>query len=242
MIEYYTDGSAVPNPGLGGYAVIKDGRPYLIGSEPEGSPVSNTHTTNIRMEAQGLITALRDAAGQPCKIYTDSQFWVNTLTKWAPGWAQNGWAKKGGEIKNLDLVKKLYGLYSSSQAKLIWNYGHHGQMLNEMADEWANKARAGHIRDAITIDKLDPYIAQRKQSHAVTKYNVSSYHDPDKPIPKPWAKISVKPKTTDLGGVDGPIGEIRLTLPVGFKDMPIIELRRGLDIQLTQKLIERGLM
>ncbi len=136
MNIYYTDGSSVPNPGPGGFAVIKNGEPYILGSE-------DGDTTNIRMEGKAIIAALKDSDGQPCEIYTDSEFWVNVITKWAPGWEAKGWKKKGGEIKNLDIVQEVYPLYQKSQAKLIWVRGHNGNDLNEMADEWANKAREG---------------------------------------------------------------------------------------------------
>lgn len=136
MIVYYTDGSASPNPGPGGFAVIKNGTPHILGSE-EGD------TTNIRMEGKALIAALDDANGQPCQIYTDSEFWINVITKWAPGWAAKGWKKKGGEIKNLDLVQEAYELYGQSEAELVWVRGHEGDEGNELADEWANRARSG---------------------------------------------------------------------------------------------------
>ena len=134
-IIYYTDGSASPNPGPGGFAVIKDMRPHVLGTE-EGD------TTNIRMEGKALIAALQDAAGAPCVIYTDSEFWINVVTKWAPGWQAKGWTKKGG-IKNLDIVQELYALYTESQADLRWVRGHEGDEGNELADEWANRARSG---------------------------------------------------------------------------------------------------
>ena len=136
MTIYYTDGSASPNPGPGGFAVIKDGVPHVLGSE-------DGDTTNIRMEGKALIAALSDAAGEACKIYTDSEFWINVVTKWAPGWQARGWKKKGGEIKNLDIVQQLYELYVMSQADLRWVRGHEGDEGNELADEWANKAREG---------------------------------------------------------------------------------------------------
>lgn len=136
MIVYYTDGSASPNPGPGGFAVIKNGVPHVLGSE-EGD------TTNIRMEGRALIAAMEDSAGEACQIYTDSEFWINVITKWAPGWAAKGWKKKGGEIKNLDLVQEAYELYGQSEAELIWVRGHEGDEGNELADEWANRARSG---------------------------------------------------------------------------------------------------
>ena len=109
MTIYYTDGSASPNPGPGGFAVIRDLQPWILGSE-------DGETTNIRMEGKALIAALRDA---------------------------DGWTKKGGEIKNLDIVRELYELYSNSQAELRWVRGHEGDEGNELADTWANRAREG---------------------------------------------------------------------------------------------------
>lgn len=135
MKSYYTDGSASPNPGPGGYAVICDGQPVALGRE--------ANSTNIRMEAQALIAAYRLAeAGDT--IYTDSEFWVNVVTKWAPTWESNGWTKKSGPIANLELVKELYGLYQENpDVNLEWTRGHIGTEGNENADEWANKAREG---------------------------------------------------------------------------------------------------
>lgn len=136
MIVYYTDGSASPNPGPGGFAVIKNGIPHILGSE-EGN------TTNIRMEGMAIIAALKDAAGEHAEVYTDSEFWINVITKWAPGWEAKGWKKKGGEIKNLEMVQEAYVLHQDSNAVLVWVRGHEGDEGNELADVWANKAREG---------------------------------------------------------------------------------------------------
>ncbi len=136
MMILYTDGSASPNPGPGGYAVVDvNSKPLFLGSAK--------NSTNIRMEAKAIIKALELAQGQVCQIYTDSQFWINVLTLWAPTWQKNNWTKKKGDIKNLDLVKQAYQLYNQSQASLIWVKAHNDQPQNEAADEWANKARKG---------------------------------------------------------------------------------------------------
>jgi len=135
MSHYYTDGSASPNPGPGGYAVILDGAPVALGREK--------NSTNIRMEAHALIAAYKIA--QPGDtISTDSEFWVNVVTKWAAGWKRNGWKKKTGQIANLELVQELYDLYCSKPDVILeWTRGHVGTDGNEAADEWANKAREG---------------------------------------------------------------------------------------------------
>lgn len=146
MKTFYTDGSANPNPGPGGFAVICDGKPVALGKEKD--------STNIRMEAQALIAAYKIAEPGD-EILTDSEFWVNVVTKWAPSWQKNGWTKKTGEIKNLELVKELYALYceksSSKQngVKLQWTRGHVGTEGNEAADEWANRARTGATLESI---------------------------------------------------------------------------------------------
>lgn len=133
----WTDGSASPNPGPGGFAVIdgKTGEPVVLGKE--------NHTTNIRMEGLAMIAAIKYAGEEGCKIYSDSEFWINVLTKWADGWQTRGWKKTKGEIMNLDVVKELYELYHRYPVKLVWVRGHVGTKYNELADEWANRARLG---------------------------------------------------------------------------------------------------
>ena len=135
----WTDGSAVPNPGKGGFAVIEQtldgGKPVVLGSEE--------NSTNIRMEGKAMIAAIEYAGEEGCEIHSDSEFWINVLTKWASGWESRGWRKSRGEIMNLDIVKELYGLYCKYPVELVWVRGHVGVELNEMADEWANKAREG---------------------------------------------------------------------------------------------------
>ena len=133
MITYYTDGSCSPNPGPGGFAVIKDIELTIVGHEPV--------STNIRMEGRAIMAALHDADGNECHVYSDSEFWVNVINKWGAGWESNGWTKKSGEIKNLDIVKEVHRLHNEANAQVIWVRGHVGNMPNELADKWANKAR-----------------------------------------------------------------------------------------------------
>ena len=133
----WTDGSASPNPGPGGFAVIDEesGKPVALGKEK--------NTTNIRMEGLAMISAIKYAGSDGCEIHSDSEFWINVLTKWADGWQARGWKKSNGEIMNLDIVKELYELYHKYEVKLVWVRGHVGTKYNELADEWANRARLG---------------------------------------------------------------------------------------------------
>ncbi len=135
----WTDGSADPNPGPGGFSVIeqKDGKgaPVVLGAEEQ--------STNIRMEGKAIIAAIKYAGDEGCEIHTDSQFWINVITKWAEGWKRRGWRKADGEVKNLDIVKEVYELYNKYDVDLVWVKGHAFIKYNEMADQWAKRARRG---------------------------------------------------------------------------------------------------
>lgn len=135
----WTDGSASPNPGPGGFAVLEivdgEAKPVVLGREVRSS--------TIRMEGLAMVAGIKYAGSEGCEIHSDSEFWINVLTKWAPKWQENGWKKKTGPIKNLEIVQELYELYCKYPVKLIWVRGHAGTEFNELADEWANKARQG---------------------------------------------------------------------------------------------------
>jgi ribonuclease HI len=131
----FTDGSSVPNPGPGGWGVVwvQDGevREERHGQAPD--------TTNNRMELAALIEAYRLLPEDATEtVHTDSRLCVDTLTKWAPNWERKGWTKKGGAIKNLELVQELLALYRAHPSCTIkWIAAHAGNRWNEYADSLA---------------------------------------------------------------------------------------------------------
>lgn len=162
MITYYTDGSCRPtNPGPGGFAVIRDGMPWLLGGEPQ--------STNIRMEGYAMLAALNDADGEESEIYSDSLFWINVLTMWVDGWKRKGWKKSSGEIANLDLVKALDEAWNNSNATLGWVKGHADDPGNIMADKYALIASGKWQDDAKSQNDFDMAITE------ITAYHDHSY-------------------------------------------------------------------
>lgn len=131
----FTDGSAVPNPGPGGWGVVWVQNGEIKGEKHGHDP----NTTNNRMELRALIeayTMLPENAATD--ILTDSRLCVNTITQWAPGWERKGWKKKTGPIKNLELVQELLALYRAHpRCKLTWIAAHSGNRWNEYADSLA---------------------------------------------------------------------------------------------------------
>lgn len=137
----FTDGSARPNPGPGGwgYVWVKEGS---IQKQEYGHA---DDTTNNRMEYTAIIKALEmlpeDAE---LEIFTDSNLLVQTLTQWAKNWEKRGWKRKEGEIANLELVKKAYALSQAHpKVKISWIKAHNGWLWNEYADSlstaWSRK-------------------------------------------------------------------------------------------------------
>ena len=100
------------------------------------------HTTNNRMELMALIEAYRMLeADADVIVYSDSKLCVDTVNQWAAGWEKRGWKRKGGEIKNLELVQTLYALSKEhGSVELRWIKAHDGSRWNEYADALANGA------------------------------------------------------------------------------------------------------
>jgi ribonuclease HI len=128
----FTDGSADPNPGPGGWGAVyvEDGEIVACdwGREPE--------TTNNRMELTALLRGIELVPpGTPAQVHTDSRLVVDTVTEWAPAWEARGWRRKAGPVKNLDLVRPLVErLRERPELELVWLPGHARLRWNEYAD------------------------------------------------------------------------------------------------------------
>ncbi len=131
----FTDGSANPNPGPGGWGMVWVESGEIL-AEEHGH---EAQTTNNRMELTALIHAYRALPeGAQISVQTDSRLCVDTITKWAPGWERKGWKRKGEPLKNLDLVKELLALTRSRpRSPLRWIAAHSGYRWNEYADSLA---------------------------------------------------------------------------------------------------------
>lgn len=135
----FTDGAAEPNPGPGGWGAVYVSNNQIVGEIWGHEP----YTTNNRMELSALINGCALVpAGQKAILYTDSQLCVSTINEWAKGWEARGWKRKGGEIKNLELVQELYAICKRRpELELRWIAAHSGNRWNEYADALATAYR-----------------------------------------------------------------------------------------------------
>tara|TARA_B100001029_G_scaffold177354_1_gene181914 strand:+ start:1092 stop:1517 length:426 start_codon:yes stop_codon:yes gene_type:complete len=137
MIEIYTDGSCLENPGNGGWAAIINNNGKI-----EKISGNEKNTTNNRMELLATINALKKIkSNNEIQIYTDSQYVKLGITEWINTWIKNKWqTSKKEEVKNKDLWTQLYDLNNSLNIKWNWIKAHSGNVLNEEVDLLAKKA------------------------------------------------------------------------------------------------------
>ena len=123
MIDIYTDGSCLGNPGKGGwaFALIKNNKLFQIGSG------AHTDTTNNRMELTAIIKAIEFTKYKNINIYSDSKLCINC--------AEKKWKKKA----NLDLWQEFETKSSTKNIIFHWVKGHSGNIYNELVDKLAFK-------------------------------------------------------------------------------------------------------
>ena len=142
MIEIFCDGACRGNPGESGFGVVV----YSGGNVYRYAGGYLSSGTNNIAELMALKTALTiaDNLGSSKKVVikTDSQYSKNVVLQWAAGWERNGWKKKGGLIKNLELIQEIYALYNKLSDRVSIEYvkAHCGIEGNEEADRMANMA------------------------------------------------------------------------------------------------------
>ena len=145
-VMVYTDG-ACPNNGKGG-ARAGIGVWWNYGHKDNVSArVKGEKQTNNVGEIQAIVKAIERATQmktiRKLQINTDSEFTINSVNKWMPGWKRKGWRKADGkEVANKDDFIVLDKVIQSAKVEKIeikWQHvkGHAGIEGNEEADKLA---------------------------------------------------------------------------------------------------------
>lgn len=154
LFKIYTDGGFSFKNSIGSWAfvVLNDDATQRI--ERSGIVEHHKQTSQVA-EIIAILNAMSFTFEQLCssnsrisetvqlKIYSDSQYCVNTLNQWMHGWARKNW-HVGKE--NLDLWKPMYDLKSKfHKVEAIWVKGHSGVEFNELVDKLNQKALKEHL-------------------------------------------------------------------------------------------------
>ncbi len=130
-ITIYTDGSALGNPGAGGYGAV-----LLCGQYRKELSAGFRLTTNNRMELMAVCVALEALKidGSDVTIYSDSKYVVDAVSKgWVFGWEKKCFSGK----KNPDLWIRFLRVYRRHHVRFVWVKGHAETVENNRCDQLA---------------------------------------------------------------------------------------------------------
>ena len=144
LFHIFTDGACSDNGRKGarggfGVHIYSERSSGLDLSEPL---MTTEQQTNNRAELRGIQAAL-DIIGKHGSrwrqtytefwIWTDSEYCINSLTKWASGWKRNNWRKRDGNlIQNLELIRPIYEqLTKMPRVSLHYVKAHQDKKANE---------------------------------------------------------------------------------------------------------------
>lgn len=163
-MRVFTDGACSHNgrpDAKAGYAVWFPDAKEL--SESARVPADQAQT-NQRAELSAIHRAVvildaRGYQGDDIKIYTDSEYSINCLTKWISGWVARGWkTAAGGDVLHRDLIQATSTLLSKFKShRFIHVRAHTGNEddLSKNNDVVDRMARAT-IDDSVKLVAPDP--------------------------------------------------------------------------------------
>jgi ribonuclease HI len=133
-IQIVTDGSAIGNPGPGGWAAVflcDKRRGQICGSE--------AITTAPEMELIAAIEALRTLIpGSAATLRSDSEYLIREMRHLAVRWQNQGWRNgRGSPLTHSPLWKELLRLNDTHQVHWQWVRGHNGHPMQTQADRLA---------------------------------------------------------------------------------------------------------
>jgi ribonuclease HI len=137
VFHVFTDGSAVRNPGPGGWAaiLIHGGKTWeLSGSSP--------WTTISEMELLAAVMALRAIpAGSIVELRSDSELLIQGMSFRLLRWQSRGWRNsRGRELQYQQWWSELLRLSTQLRIRWHWIKGHSGHPIQTRADALASQA------------------------------------------------------------------------------------------------------
>lgn len=136
------DGSALGNPGPAGWAWVVSQDAWAAGGFDRATNNVGELTALLKLLEH---TAEAGFADEPLVVLADSQYVINSVTKWMPGWKRKGWKKADGKpVMNRELMERLDRALAGRQVQFQWVKGHAGHDLNEAADLRARAAAEAH--------------------------------------------------------------------------------------------------
>jgi ribonuclease HI len=133
----FTDGSAIGNPGPGGWGVV-----VIQGKDRREMSGAHPRTTISEMELVAAVQALRSVEGRaPAELHSDSEYLIYGMRAFVFHWQRHGWRnRRGTQLQHRELWTELIELNANLSIRWMWIKGHSGHRDQTRADELAHQA------------------------------------------------------------------------------------------------------
>lgn len=152
-------------------------------------PYIGEDLTNNKLEILSVLFSIMfamDSCNHKGKINinikSDSQYVVNSYNKYIDNWIENGWkTNSGSDVKNIELwelMNRIKSYVNRNRYKYYidvqWTKGHSNEKYNDLADEYAVKAKMEAIENNdsafsidYAIDKANKFITKLEKKEVL---------------------------------------------------------------------------
>jgi ribonuclease HI len=133
----FTDGSAIGNPGPGGWGVV-----VIHGKKRWEMSGANPWTTISEMELVATVQALRSVEGRArIELDSDSEYLIYGMRAFVSRWQRQGWRnRRRTQLQHRELWTELIEPNTSHPIRWKWIRSHNGHCDQTRADELTYEA------------------------------------------------------------------------------------------------------
>ncbi len=133
----FTDGSAISNPGPGGWGAV-----VMQGKERREMSGAFRWTTISEMELVAALQALRSLHLRArVELHSDSEYLIYGMRAFVFHWQRQGWRnRRGNQLQHRELWSELIALNARQHIRWTWLKGHNGHREQTRADALAYQA------------------------------------------------------------------------------------------------------
>ena len=133
----FTDGSAIGNPGPGGWGAVA-----IQGKERREMSGAHQWTTISEMELVAAVQALRSVEGRArIELYSASEYLIYGMRAFVFRLQRQGWRnRRGTQLQHRELWTELIELNTIRPIRWKWIKGHSGHRDQSRADKLAYEA------------------------------------------------------------------------------------------------------
>ena len=130
----FTDGSAIGNPGPGGWGAV-----VILGKRRCELSSAIPWTTISEMELVAAVEALRSLPDRArVELHSDSEYLINGMRTFVFRWQRQGWRnRRGNQLQHRELWSELIALNTRLRIRWTWIKGHNGNREQIRADRLA---------------------------------------------------------------------------------------------------------